>query len=58
MQIEKSTKHLKIHEQGYITEILEQFGMENCNSGSTAIYVGSALKKANDEETLCDQKLY
>ena len=58
MQIEKSTEHLKIHQQRYITEILEQFGMENCKSVNTPIEVSSALKKATDDETLCDQKLY
>ena len=58
MQIEKSTEHLKIHQQHYITEILEWFGMENCNPVNTAIEVSSTLKKASDDEILCDQKLY
>ena len=58
MQIEKSTEHLKIHQQRYIIEILERFGMENCNPVNTPIEVSSTLKKATDDETLCDQKLY
>ena len=58
MQIEKSTEHLKIHQQRYITESLERFGMENCNPVSTPIEVSSAYKKATNDKTLCDQKLY
>ena len=58
MQIEKTTEHLKIHQQRYITEILERFGMENCNPVNTPIEVSSTLKKVTDDETLCDQKLY
>ena len=58
MQIEKSTEHLKIHQQRYITEILERFGMGNCNPVNTPIEVSSTLKKETDDETLCDQKLY
>ena len=58
MQMEKSTEHLKIHQQHYITEFLEQFGMENCNPVNTPIEVSSTLKKATNNEILCDQKLY
>ena len=58
MQIETSTQHLKIHQQCYMTEILEPFRMENCNPVNTPIEVISALKKTTDDETLCDQKLY
>ena len=57
MQMAKSTEHLKIHQQRYITEILEHFGMENCNPVNTPIEISSTLKKATDDETLCDQKL-
>ena len=58
MQIENSTEHLMIHQQRYITEILERFGMENCNPLNIPIEVSSTLKKATDDATLCDQKLY
>ena len=43
MQIEKSTEHLMIHHQRYITEILERFGMENCNPVNTPIEVSPTL---------------
>ena len=58
MQIEKSTEHLKIHQQRYITKILKRFGMENCNPVNTPIEVSSTVEKAMDDEILCDQKLY
>ena len=58
MQIEKTTDHLKIHQQRYTTEILERFGMEYCNPVNTPIEVSSTLKKAADDKILCDQKLY
>ena len=58
MQIEKSTEHFKIHQQRYITEFLERFGMENCKRVNTPIEVSSTLKKATDDESLCDQNLH
>ena len=58
MQLEKTIEHIKIHQEQYITEILERFGLENCNPVKTPIEVSSTLMKANDDEDLYDQKLY
>ena len=58
MQIEKTTEYLKIHQQRYITEILERFGMEKCNLVNTPIEVSSNLKNTTDDENLCEERLY
>jgi len=58
MQIEKTSEHIKLYQERYITEILERFGMDDSNPVKTPIETSSTLKKATQDEDLCDQKLY
>ena len=58
MQIEKTPEHIKLYQERYITEILERFGMKNCNPIKTPIEADTPLQKATDNDQLCDQKLY
>ena len=58
MQLEKTSEHIKIDQERYITEIFERFGLKNWNLVRTPIKVGSTLTKANDDEDLYNQRIY
>jgi len=58
MQIEKTSEYIKLYQECYITQILEQFGMTDCNPVKTPIKAQTPLQQAPDDDQLCDQKLY
>lgn len=58
MKIEKTSEHIKLYQKCDITEILERFGMTDCNPVRTPIEAHTPLQKAPDDDQLCNQKLY
>ena len=58
VQRNRSKRQLHINQSGYISSILERFGMEDSKSALTSIATGTALHKAIDGDTLVDLKSY
>ncbi|MCI46047.1 copia-type polyprotein, partial [Trifolium medium] len=57
MEVNQSSNGIFIHQQKYAVEILNRFGMENCNTVSSPIVPGCKLVK-NDTDKVADSTLY
>jgi Reverse transcriptase (RNA-dependent DNA polymerase)/gag-polypeptide of LTR copia-type/Integrase core domain len=58
VQRDRSKRRLHINQSGYISLILERFGMEDSKPAPTPIATGTTLHKATDGDALVDLKPY
>jgi hypothetical protein len=58
VQRDRSKRRLHINQSGYISSILERFGMDDSKLAPTPIATGTTLHKAIDGDTLVDLKPY
>src|SRR5271170_6857875 len=58
VQRNRSKRQLHINQSGYISSILERFGMEDSKPALTSIATNTALHKAIDDDILVDLKSY